>query len=334
MKLSKIQLLTVGFLLLVSVVIASASAASITVTSPNGGETWQQGSQHMITWSYTGDPGPYVKIELLKGGYAVGTASYSTSIGTSGKGSYSWTISSTRAPGTDYRIRVTSVSQPTISDTSNGNFAITASGTTKSSITVTSPNGGESWFRGKPYWITWTYTGSPGSKVKIVLLNGGLEVGTITHDTSIGANGKGSYPWTISSTRAFGNYYKVSVQSVNQPTIKDMSNGNFSISPVMYLTPTIISITPSNVNTAVTNTQTYNIYGSHFETDAEVQFIKSACLGCPMYYATKEVTVSPTHISCSLSTPRIPDGYYTIYVRNPGQNWVYKSNALFVYYLT
>ena len=31
---------------------------SITVTSPNGGESWHQDTTHSISWNYTGDPGP------------------------------------------------------------------------------------------------------------------------------------------------------------------------------------------------------------------------------------------------------------------------------------
>lgn len=100
--------------------------SSITVTSPNGGETWKRGTPHPVTWKYTGNPGPYVKIELLKAGVPVGTATYSTPIGSGGTGSYTWTISSGRAPGTNYRMRITSVSQPAISDTSNSDFTITA----------------------------------------------------------------------------------------------------------------------------------------------------------------------------------------------------------------
>ena len=41
---------------------------------------------------------------------------------------------------------------------------------TTASITVVSPNGGETWKRGNTYPITWSYTGSPGSSVSIVLL--------------------------------------------------------------------------------------------------------------------------------------------------------------------
>jgi len=200
---------------------------SITVTSPNGGEPWQRGTSHTVAWDYTGTPGSMVKIELLKGGTPVGTATSSTSIGSNGKGSYTWTISSTRAAGSDYRIRATSVNQPTISDTSNGDFTITSA--TLSSITVTSPNGGESWKRGTCYPVTWSYTGSPGSYVKVVLVKGSSEVGTASASTPIGSSGIGSYTWCISSTRAAGNDYKMSVQSLSQPTVRDVSNSIFTI---------------------------------------------------------------------------------------------------------
>jgi hypothetical protein len=41
---------------------------NITVTSPDGGENWATGSLNTISWRFTGNPGPYVKIELYKGG--------------------------------------------------------------------------------------------------------------------------------------------------------------------------------------------------------------------------------------------------------------------------
>jgi hypothetical protein len=45
---------------------------------------------------------------------------------TANDGSYTWTISSTQALGTDYKIRVTSTSYSSIRDSSNSNFAIHA----------------------------------------------------------------------------------------------------------------------------------------------------------------------------------------------------------------
>jgi len=38
---------------------------------PNGGENWIRGKAYTITWNYTGNPGTYVKIELLKNGWLI-----------------------------------------------------------------------------------------------------------------------------------------------------------------------------------------------------------------------------------------------------------------------
>ena len=74
-------------------------------------------------------------------------------------------------------------------------------------------------------------TGSPGSTVKIVLLKAGSEVGTISTGTSIGSGGTGSYTWQISSSGTTGNDYKISVQSISQPTVKDTCNDYLTIIP-------------------------------------------------------------------------------------------------------
>jgi hypothetical protein len=67
--------------------------------------------------------------------------------------------------------------------------------------------------------------------VKIVLLKGNSEVGTIKDSFSIGSGGRGSYSWplVLSGSGGTGTDYKVSVQSISQPTVKDTSDNNFKI---------------------------------------------------------------------------------------------------------
>jgi hypothetical protein len=168
-----------------------------------------------------------VKIVLLKAGTEVGTIIASTPTGSSGTGSYSWPMATTGTTGSDFKVSVQSISQPTIKDTSNNYFNITPA--SLPSITVTTPNGGETWQRGTTQTITWSYTGSPGSAVKIVLLKAGTEVGTIKDSTSTGSSGTGSYSWPIYPSGTTGSDYNVSVQSISQPTIKDTSNNYFNI---------------------------------------------------------------------------------------------------------
>jgi len=76
-------------------------------------------------------------------------------MGAAGTGSYAWKIPATLAPGTDYRVRITSTSYATITDTSAADFTI------DSTLSLVSPNGGESWAAGLSQTIRWTYTGNP-----------------------------------------------------------------------------------------------------------------------------------------------------------------------------
>ena len=215
--------------------ITSITTPSITITSPAGGETWTRGTTKTITWSYTGNPGSTVDIDLLKGGLKVGTIADSVPIGSGGQGSYSWPITSaaTATTGNDFTVRVQSTSQPTVKDTSTGYFTIvfqtTSSGTMTPSITITSPNGGEVWYKYTTRTITWSYTGSAGSTVEIDLVKGGLKVGTIADKVPIGSGGKGYYSWFVGSNWLSDDDYKISVQSTSQPTVKDMNNANFKI---------------------------------------------------------------------------------------------------------
>jgi titin len=110
---------------------------TITVASPDGGETWAAGSSQTIRWTYTGNPGSYVKIELLKGGVLNGTISSSVSIGTGGNGSYNWAIPSTQVSGTDYRVKITSTTNAAYTDASNADFTII--GPPPAAPTLTSP---------------------------------------------------------------------------------------------------------------------------------------------------------------------------------------------------
>ncbi len=177
---------------------------SIWLTSLTSGETLTATGKYSITWSYTGNPG-HVSIELLKGGSKVSTITPSTAVGANGTGSYSWTIPSTEASGSGYQIKVSST---TISSFTTTGSAFSITGPT---VSVISPNG-SSWNAGGKYPITWNYTGNPGP-VRIDLLKGGSKVSTITPSTAVGANGTGSYSWTIPGTEASGSNYQIKVSS-------------------------------------------------------------------------------------------------------------------------
>jgi hypothetical protein len=93
---------------------------SINVLSPDGGENWIVGTTREITWTSGGETGESGFIELIKGGSLTSTIIPNTP----NDGSFSWDIPTDLETGTDYRIRITSLSDPSITDDSNGDFSI------------------------------------------------------------------------------------------------------------------------------------------------------------------------------------------------------------------
>jgi C1A family cysteine protease len=204
----------------------------ITVSSPNGGESWQAGATHTITWTYSGNPGAYVNIDLLNSGSFVSTIASSVSIGSGGSGSYIWNIPSTQAQGNLYQIRVTSTANSAYTDTSNSSFSI--SPPLPPSITVIAPNGGQSWRISSNQQIQWSYTGNPGSYVKIELLQGttastATVAKTIVSSTTIGSGGSGSYLWKIPRTQTTANNSWIRITSTTNNSYTDTSDTSFSI---------------------------------------------------------------------------------------------------------
>ncbi len=209
---------------------------AITVISPNGSETWQAGSPQTITWTYTGDAGSTVKIELVKGGSVVREITPNTPVGTSGSGTFPCTIPADLGGGDDYRVKVTSTSDATVTDMSDSNFAISA----PTSITLTAPNGGETWYAGTTKTVSWTYSSSPGATARIMLLKGDTPVATIAASVPIGKDGKGSRTWTIPTKQAPGDNYKIGIVSTTNSSCADVSDGTYSIKalgPITVLAP-------------------------------------------------------------------------------------------------
>ena len=189
---------------------------NITIITPNGGETWRRGTTQTIRWNSSGSPGAYVKIELLKPGVANKVIIASTL----NDGTHPWLIPATQAPGTDYKVRITSTTNAAYNDTSDKTFTIPAP-----SFTVVSPNGSENWVRGTTKTIRWNSTESPGTYVKIELLKPGVANKVIIASTL----NDGSHPWLIPATQTPGNDYKVKITSTINISNNDTSDNTFTI---------------------------------------------------------------------------------------------------------
>ncbi len=163
--------------------ITGPQPASITVTSPNGGEIWEIGSIHNITWTSSGSVG-MIKIEYSTNNGTSWTIIVSS---TTNDGTYSWTVPDIVATGC--LIRISEIDGEPL-DTSDAVFSIIETPVT---ITVTSPNGGETLEVGYSHNITWSSTGAL-SLVKIEYsTNNGTSWTTIVSQTT----NSGSFSWTI-----------------------------------------------------------------------------------------------------------------------------------------
>ncbi|TAN35171.1 PEGA domain-containing protein, partial [Patescibacteria group bacterium] len=110
----------------------NSPTATLTVTSPNGGETWTKGSSScmVVKWNSSG-LSDTVRIELYKGGKTSGNFIKSIVDSVSNSGSYCVTKNSLAglADGSDYYIRISNVNNAcnaVVSDFSNSPFTIKA----------------------------------------------------------------------------------------------------------------------------------------------------------------------------------------------------------------
>jgi len=108
---------------------STSTTPMITVTSPNGGENWQGGANHTITWTSSGTVGN-VKIDFSSDN----GSTWSTIItSTANDGTYTWTVPNVSSSQCLVRIEETDGSP---SDTSNSVFSISSGGGTSAWISL------------------------------------------------------------------------------------------------------------------------------------------------------------------------------------------------------
>jgi hypothetical protein len=104
----------------------------ITIFSPKGGESWPTGSKQDVFWDANALSGN-VKVELYKGG--VNWQTINSSI-PADSGTCLWSISSSLEAGSDYKVRITSLSSPSIWGESQGYFNIITTPTCQSPVVL------------------------------------------------------------------------------------------------------------------------------------------------------------------------------------------------------
>jgi hypothetical protein len=190
----------------------STGSGVFKLISPNGGEEWRVGSQYPITW-LSGDKTGYDKIV------------YSTDKGATWKEivfstpddeSYLWTVPNDVSRTVWVRV---AERDGTGYDRSDKVFSIVPPET----VTVVSPNGGESWLVGTTHTIKWTTTGTIGPVRIGYSIDNGLNWTNITAE----APNTGSYTWVVPNKPS--THCKVRVRDAADNIPSDATNGTFTI---------------------------------------------------------------------------------------------------------
>ncbi|MCP4639615.1 MAG: hypothetical protein GY851_04250, partial [bacterium] len=185
----------------------------ITVTAPTSASSWKAGTTQGVTWTATGVTGN-VYIILYNGW----TQERVLATVPASSGSYGWAIPFGQTPDTDYRIRVKSVSTPSLDDYSDA-FAIT-----QSPLRLTSPTAASSWNAGAPQTVSWATDGTLVGDVYICLFRGWAYQRTLKM-TPVSS---GSWTWNVPSYELVGTDYRIRLKSALSPAVQDFSD-QFSI---------------------------------------------------------------------------------------------------------
>ncbi|MCS7146177.1 MAG: hypothetical protein RMJ28_02365 [Nitrososphaerota archaeon] len=193
----------------------------INVVYPNGGETLMIGSTVQIQWSSQAVYGN-VRIKISRDGGSTWSVLFSE---TANDGSEQWTV--TGPTTNDALIMVESVSEPSVSDTSNSTFRIVEQAPQPIRVRVVKPNGGETLRANRLYTIRWSVSGGgqiTGTQIYFSP-NGGESWSLIA---TLSGN-PGYYRWRVPSTPTTNGLIKVVVTNSLGQTGEDASDRPFRI---------------------------------------------------------------------------------------------------------
>ncbi|MBU1706362.1 zinc carboxypeptidase [bacterium] len=186
----------------------------ISLGYPNGGETWYINQPYKISWAFC-DTGN-VDISLNRNFPSGEWEPLFTNI--PNDGFEKWTV--TGPSSNNARIRVISVHDPQLRDSSDSDFIIDPR-----HITVLEPNGSETWYVGFEDTIRWIDEGVSGT-VRIQI-NRNYPWSAQWEDLVINTENDGVHPWEVTGVAT--TQARIRVVSNDYSYIYDISNENFTI---------------------------------------------------------------------------------------------------------
>lgn len=186
------------------------TAGTVTVTAPNGGESYTVGETASITGTATG------QIDSVKIQYSTGSGynDITTVAVAGGSFSYDWTVPND--PSTTVTVRIVATITSTISDESDAVFTITAI-----TLTVVAPNGGETVTLDSTYTIQYTADG-----ITNVRLAWSYDNKASWHIIALTTPATGTYSWRpqTATTEAY-----ILLQDASDLSTFDVSDSAFTV---------------------------------------------------------------------------------------------------------
>jgi hypothetical protein len=191
-------------------------APDLTLSIPNGGETWLVGSNQDIEWfSAVPNLPPNVKLEYSTNG---GTSWKEIVPSTPNDGLHTWTVPND--PSADCYVRVSDDIAGVLSDVSNAPFTIES----PASISVSDPATGQAWEVNSTQTIVWNSIGNVGNVNIDISRDNGSSWSTIFANTP----NDGSQEWVVQMWSS--NQCRIRVSDVQTPSVFGLS-GTFMIDP-------------------------------------------------------------------------------------------------------
>ncbi len=259
----------------------------VSVTSPSGAEQWKRNKTYTITWSdnFSED----VKIELYKGTYPIVTSSPASQNGisnaptydrltivasTPSDGSYEWTIPANYTIASDYRIIISKADDVTVIDDNNAYFSILAADV----VTITAPNGSESWKMNTTQAITWTDNFT--ENVAIELWKGGSKQSDIIASTE----SDGSYSWALPESLTVGSDYRIKIVQAGDANTNDSSDADFSI---LAADPYIIVATPNGSERILRGSNCAITWSDNISDNVKIELYKNGSFDSTIIASTE-----------------------------------------------
>ncbi|MCP4215752.1 MAG: hypothetical protein GY765_13950, partial [bacterium] len=209
----------------------TVKAPEITVTSPLGGEEFFMGTPITVTWTSAG------VVNNVALSYSRDGGEYWTPIAgpIPNSGTYDWILPN--QPSTEYLVKVEE-ERGFVNDTNDTFFTVKSP-----EITVTAPNGGESFFMGMPLTILWSSAGPVNNVMLTYSSDGGFNWNLIAGPVP----NNGTYDWTLPNQPS--TEYLVRVEEENG-FASDTNDALFAVTA-----PTLHLLTPNGGERWVAGTE-------------------------------------------------------------------------------